>query len=281
MNEQLSGIAHKYQELLENYEPYLLSYPENFSKFNFNPFGVEIPEKNRLSCVNSKNAIFFNALQSLDKLTFGPVGMPMDKWIFFDCGEMVGGIFGFGIRPNKLDADTLWRYDLMDINYDGLIPLSMYISIPMAKPGAWFGHNLCSANSFLGNKMQLSGLAFLTKVLGVKTFNMRESFGATQWNSGALNIHLQMTDMDIISAFTPAHSFNETITYRSFYDDKALIKSLSGVKRIVFDWDRLIVANDREAIRELQREIELGAKFTIIGRPLNINDEICLPLREG
>ncbi|MBL6992133.1 MAG: hypothetical protein ISR65_20280 [Bacteriovoracaceae bacterium] len=280
MSDELQSIDSKYKSLLDRFEPYVLSYPDNFSMFNMMPFGVEIPEENRLSCIDSKNAIFFNALQSLDKLTFGPVGMAMDKWIFFDCGEMPGGIFGLGIRPDKLDEDALWRYDLKDTKYTGLIPISMFIAIPMAKDKAWFGHNLCSANRFLGDKIPLSGLALLTKVLGVKTYKIEEMFGATQWNSGALNIHLQMADMEIVSSFTPAHSFNETITYRSRYLDEFLLKSLSGEKRVANSWDRLIISNDRDAIRELQYEIEDGKKFKIIGRPMMIDGETCIPIKE-
>ena len=33
--------------------------------------------------------------------------------------------------------------------YDGLIPYSMFIAIPMLQPGGWMGHNLASANRSL------------------------------------------------------------------------------------------------------------------------------------
>jgi hypothetical protein len=277
-NEKLNVAAPKYLDILSKTEPYVLGYPENMSDFNLSPFGVDIPKKNILSCIDSSNAIFYDALQTLDKLSFGPVGMPMEKWVFFDCGEMVGGIFGLAIPAEKADEDLFKTYGL-DLSYKGLIPVSMYIAIPMASRKSWFGHNLCSANSFLGEKYSFSGLAILTKVLGIKTFNFSKGIGATQWDSKALHIHLQMADMEILSAFTPAHSFDQTITYRSDYCDENLLASLSGNKRLAETYDFLVDGKDEKVAKELQERIVAGEKFKIVGRPIAKDGKVYLPIK--
>ena len=275
----LLPIAAKYQQMLESTEPYILTFPGNLPEYNLCPFGREIPRKNILSCVDARNAVFFNLLQRLDTLSFGPVGMPMEKWVFFDCGEMPGGIFGLGISGDKLTDEILNKYQL-DKNYKGLVPISMYIAIPMANRSSWFGHNLCSANSFLDDSYAFSGLALLTKAFGVKVFNIRDCYGATQWESGALNIHTQLADMEVISAYTPAHSFSETMTYKSTYTDELLLNALSDKKREAGEYDLLVNVKDRSFIEKLQEQIISGERFAITGRPIYKGQEVFLPLKK-
>ncbi len=278
---ELAKTHPKYHRILEMTEPYLLTYPGNLDHMQLKPFGLEIPGANLISCIDSTRRDFFNALQMLDKLSFGPVGMPMEKWVFFDCGEMVGAIFGLAVRGDRLDPETLEAYGL-SVDYTGLVPVSMYIAIPMAKPGAWLGHNLCSANSFLSEHYNFSGLALLTKALGVKVMNMHEAFGATQWESGSLNIHLQLANMEVHSAYTPAHSFEKTMTYRSFYTDENLLAALSGVPRAAKDFDFLVDVSDDAFYKEMQKKIESASeRYTIVGRPLREEGKTLLPLKRG
>lgn len=274
-------IAQKYKDILNITEPYILGYPENFEKFNMSPFGHEIPVSNRLSCVDANNAKFYDLLQTLDKLSFGPVGMPMDKWVFFDCGEMVGGIYGLALRAKNAKKIVLEQYGV-DETYEGLIPVSMYIAIPMASNKSWFGHNLCSANSFLGSEYTFAGLALLTKAFGVKALNFTRSLGATQWDSKALNIHLQLSDMELKSAYTPAHSFEYTITYQADYHDDVLLNALAGNTRdaIKGTYDKLVDPTDFEYIKDLQKRIQNGERFKLVGRPQNVDGKGFLPIKK-
>lgn len=277
----LAKIHPKYREILEITEPYLLTYPGNLDHMDLNAFGIEIPKSNIISCIDSTKKDFFNALQMLDKLSFGPVGMPMDKWVFFDCGEMVGGIFGFAINAEKMKPEILKEYSLPE-GYKGLVPVSMYIAIPMAKKGAWFGHNLCSANSFLADLYNFSGLALLTKAIGVKVMNISEAYGATQWESGSLNIHLQLANMEVHSSYTPAHSFEKTMTYRSFYTEEKLLQALSGTSRVAEEFDFLVDVSDNEFYKEMQKKIEAGTEqYTIVGRPVYESGKTFLALKKG
>ena len=275
----LNNIHQKYKDILSSCVPYILTFPDNLKKYNLNPWGLNIEKENQLSCINSKNAMFFDLLQVLDQKSFGQVGMPMEKWVFFDCGEMVGGIVGLAKKAEDLPSNVLEVYGL-DKSYKGLVPFSMFIAIPMAS-GSWFGHNLCSANAFLGENFPLSGLALLTKSLGVTVLNIKEMFGATQWESPSIHIHSQLADMEIHSAYTPAHSFEKTMTYKSTYLEEDLISALSGKDRIASNPHSLIDVTDNYFYKDIQKKIEAGLKYKIIGRPISQDGKSFLPINHS
>ncbi len=280
MNKEiLSKIDSRYKLIIDELEPYVFSGPESFSHFKTDVWGMEIKDENFISCLNSKRKNFFLNLQALDAFSFGPVGMPMERWVFFDCGEMPGGIFGFGTKAKNLPAEILKNYKEIS-SPEEFLPLSMYIAIPMVT-GAWFGHNLCSANSVLKQHKEYKGLALLTKALGSLVFNITDHYGATQWDSGSLNIHLQLSPMELRSAFTPAHSFDETITYFSTYGEAKILAALQGSNVTVADYDFLVESKDRTKMVELQNEIEDGAQYKICGRPIYKDNKVFLPVKEG
>ncbi len=276
--ELLNSIDQKYKDILENVEPYVLGFKPNMANFDLRHRDFTIHEEYIGLWMDSKNSLFFDALQMLDKHSFGQVGMPMDKWVFFDCGEMVGAIVGFGLRAQNLSSDILKLYKL-DKQYTGLVPISMYIAIPMAS-GSWFGHNLCSANAFLPQKQKMPGLALLSKALGIQVMNFKEMYGATQWESKSLSLHIQIADMEIKSAYTPAHTFDKTMTYKSIYNQEKLINALLPKKRMADNYDRLVNVLDNKFYFEMQSEIENGMQFSIVGRPISENDILKLPIKE-
>ncbi len=278
----LEQVDKKYQDIIDKAELYCLSFPGNFSNFNFGPWNLKIKNDNQLSCIDSRNSIFFDLLQNLDKHSFGQVGMPMEKWVFFDCGEMVGGVVGFAVRSGDLDEITLEKYGLgKNNNYDGLIPISMYIAIPMAESGSWFGHNLCSFNSFVPTDKKLPGLAILTKALGIKVLNINRAYGATQWDSGSLNIHTQLAEMNVLSAITPAHSFIKTMTYQSDYSDAKLLDALAGKRASsCCEYDFLLEVSDVKKLKEMQHGIENRALFyRVVGRPQYEKSKTFIPIK--
>ena len=273
----LASLDTKYQKILKECEPFLLTYPENLKCYDLSPFGISIKKENLYSCIDSRKSIFFDLLHRLDGLSFGQVGMPMDKWVFFDCGEMPGGIFGFQVDVHYLPEDAKNEYQV-PAGYQGPIPICMYIAIPMASNGSWFGHNLFTANRVLGNK-GFPGIALLCKAFGVKVLKINKMFGATQWDSPSLNIHLQLADMAIYSSYTPAHSFCKTMTYVSYYTDQSSIAALSGKERVALKYDLLFDGEDEEALIQMQKEIEEKKfQYTIVGRPIMKGEKRFLPL---
>ena len=259
----IHDLASKYREILGKTELYVLSFPGTWEHLNLNPWGLEV--RHRISCVDQTQARFFDLLHSLDGLAFGPVGMPMEKWVFFDCGEMPGAVVGLAVRANQLTAEARAEYKVDD-RFEGIIPISMYIAIPMAGGKHWFGHNLSSANRVLNGSF--SGLGILTKALGLKVMQVESLYGVTQWNSVSLELHLQLAQMDIVSAYTPAHSFKNSVTYRSLYPDKTLREALSGVRRDAVAYDFLYPSDDEAFSIEMQKRVAAGEKFRIVGRPV-------------
>ena len=129
--------------LVQELVPYVVVTPFNRLGVDLCPFGWPVREEHIINPLAMRSDVFLTLLHKLDGLTFGPEGMPMPKWVFYDCAELPGAIYGLG-RP----AATLWTrarefFGVPD-DYDGIVPLSMYIAIPMHQEGVWFGHNLAS-----------------------------------------------------------------------------------------------------------------------------------------
>lgn len=276
MNNPLALLDPKYHHILSQAEPYILSYPENWKAFDLKPWGLVIPERNRLSCLSLKNEKFFELLHTLDDITFGPMGMPMEKWVFFDCAEMPGGITGMAIQSKSLPERVLKRFNITS-SYDGPVPISMYMAIPMVGPGCWFGHNLSSANNIL--KPGLPGLGLLTKALALKIFQIKTLFGATQWDSKAMHIHLQLGNMQIMSALTPAHTLKKTLSYKSTFTDEQILQALSGKTRKAAHWGTLIPADDENFLNTTQKQIEDGHDFHLVGRPVKKDGKVFYPAK--
>lgn len=149
---------------------------------------------------------------------------------------------------------------------DVFVPLSMWVAIRCAEAGAWFGHNLSSANLLFDDAHRLRGLGTLTKVLGIRLTRATKQYGATQWDSDSISLHLRMGDMHLLSAFTPAHTHAETLSYRIEVDGDRLWDCLqAGWRRPAARVDRTIEGDGSAAIRALHREIEAGARWRIVG----------------
>lgn len=273
-------LHERYLHILASTTPYLLTFPGNLKYYNLRPFGIPIQKENLFDCTSQKNATFYDLLQRLDQISFGPVGMPMDKWVFYDCGEMPGGVFGFGIAADKLPPEGRQAFllDTRFAGYRGLVPIVMYITIPFPKKGLWFGHNLSSAGKQLG-AMAFPGLGLFAKAMAIEVFKIKEMIGATQWDSPSLNIHLQLSDMDILSAYTPAHTFPRTLTYRSTYTRTTQKRALSGKAREATAYDFLLLEDDEAKMIEIQNEIERRkTRFVIRGRPIQQGEKLAIPI---
>ena len=259
-------------QILEELTPYVVVTPFNRSYLDTCPFGVQIPDENFVNPLRLESEGFLLLLQQLDALTFGPEGMPMPRWVFFDCSEMPGAIFGFAKKAADVDDETRVLYGIPD-DYDGLVPHSMYIAIPMTPPGAWFGHNLCSISPSLSSN-RLKGLGSLTKSLALKCFRTKQFYGATQWDSSALFIHAKFGPLGLMTAYTPAHSEPLTLTY-FFEVTEAGLLNAAGDPTITIPRDEAdftLAHAEEEKIIALQDEIEAGGRYIIPSAPIPESD---------
>jgi hypothetical protein len=264
MELKASDLTAAYQRILGRCEPFLITYPANHAALDLSPYGYRIAEEQRYTATSLASRDVVDGLHRLDAVTFGDQDMLMPRWVMFDCGEFPGVVFGFGMRARELPDYARKAYEVTDRD-DAFVPLSMWVAIRCAEEGAWFGHNLSSGNLILRGDHALPGLAVITKIFGVRVARARRQYGATQWQSKSIGLHARLGEMQILSAFTPAHTHPETFAYLIEVDDDELWASLRpGWQASAAQGELTFMADDSAAIRELHDEIEAGARFALV-----------------
>jgi hypothetical protein len=194
--------------------PYVFVRPENRIKKPGERFQLDwFPEspiyKNPLQM---KETPFADAILKLEHACFAKSGMTMPRWVFYDCAIIPGFVAGFAIHRNKASKEIL---DILQPSDDlEWIPISLFIIIPTMAPQEWVAHNLCSINSLVSDNSKLYGVGFLTKAFGLWYANVEVCCGITQWNSPAVRLHTHYGDFEVLTAYTPVHSYARTLTYR-------------------------------------------------------------------
>lgn len=254
--------------IFDTLSPFIITPAGALDAVDAAPFGLTT--RWHIDPLVAANGPFFRLLQRLDQLTFGPEGMPMDRWVFYECAELPGAIYGFALPARELSADERQAMQVPD-GYVGPVPLSMYIAIPMrtaaGAPRTFFGHNLASLNRVFPER-GLRHLGSITKALALGAFRAERSYGATQWASMALFIHTKFGPLELATAWTPTHSFPETLTYRCEVDRLAL-RAAAGDPSAALprpNAERYLRFDDAAGMQSLQRAIESGRRFVICGR---------------
>ena len=258
-------LAPRYRMILEHCEPFVVTYPGNHGALDLEPFGLRISSERIYDPTRLHSRGVIDGLHHLDGFSFGGQEMLMPRWVLFDCGEFPGIVFGFGRLAKHLTEDLRRAYDVVAPERDeSFVPLSMWVAIRCAEDGSWFGHNLSSSN-YTAKARPLPGLGTLTKIFGVRLARVQRQYGATQWTSTSLNIHLALGSMELLGAYTPAHTHAETFTYRVDIEDARLTAPLQrGWVRETEGGDRYVDSDDPGAIRELHGEIEAGRRFRLV-----------------
>ncbi len=160
------------------------------------------------------NDVYFaNALLNMEERAFSSTDMAMPRWVFYDCAIMPGYISGFAHKTETLPES--FRKILGEENLKGeWTPISMFIVIPTMVKNEWVAHNLSSMNALVPKEDRFFGLGFLSKAFGLSYGNIEVCCGVTQWDSPALRLHSHYGYFEILTAYTPAHSYAHTLTYR-------------------------------------------------------------------
>lgn len=262
--------------LFETLQTYVVATPSNAECLDRAPFGVPIDVV--IDPLRVGSGRFLDRLQRLDVITFGPEGLPMDKWVAFDCAQLPGFTYGFCMPVAALDPREREAFELAD-DAEGFVPVSTYIAIPMFEDGAWFGHNLASLNRAFPWR-SLHHLASITKAMALRAFGCQRFIGATQWTSMALHIHTRFGPLTLDTAYTPAHTKPETLTY-SFDVTEESLRAAMGDPEVTLARpkpDFELDAEDVEGMRRLQRGIESGARFALVDRPRVVEGRVVHPI---
>ncbi|HHH28212.1 MAG TPA: hypothetical protein ENK57_07685 [Polyangiaceae bacterium] len=246
-------------------EPFLVTRGDPAGRYDLEPFGLTVSPGLCYEATRSATGAVIDRLVQLDSLTFGPEGMPMPRWMFYELAALPGAAFGFGLDAGVLPDESRGRLGLGD-DARGLVPVSMYIAIPIM-PRVWCGHNLASLKRVLP-ELGLRRLASRTKAFALRCLRCEQQIGATQWDSDALFVHAKFGVLELLSAWTPAHEFPATLTYRLDVTEAGLRHALGeGDPPAAPPADFEIDADDHAAMRTLQTRIEAGERFAITGKP--------------
>lgn len=258
--------------------PFLVSPRWNRARLDAAPLGLPVAPEHIYDPLHVGTAPLLRQLERLDALTFGPEGMPMPRWLFFDGAEMPAAIVGLGRPANALSDRARELLAVPSDATEALIPLSMYIAVPTLEPRAIMGHNLASVNRTLPEE-ELRGLATLTKALGIAAFRARVVYGATQWRSPALGVHVRFGALELVTAHTPAHSNPRTLTYRVRVSTSSLRLSATGsAPALEVRGTRLIDADDEAAQKRLHERLRAGESYAIVGPPRTEGDRVLIPI---
>ena len=154
---------------------------------------------------------FTDQILNVENKVFGEK-LAMARWVFYDCAIMPGITSGFAIHRDAASESV--KSIARPSDKSEWIPLSLFITIPTIRGGEWVAHNLSSINSTLPEADRFYGLGFLTKAFGLWYANIETCCGMTQWRSPALKLHSHYGDIEILTAWTPSHTYAQTLTYR-------------------------------------------------------------------
>jgi hypothetical protein len=157
--------------LLERLRPYVVATEDHQARFDLAPFGLSIRPDARFDPLREASTTFLEMLRKLDTATFGPEGMPMPRWVFFDGAELPGGIAGYGEDAAAVPPETRALLGV-PAGYTGLVPYAMFIAIPTHESGIWMAHNLASIARMVPG-VDFAGLGGLTKATGLVVYRAR------------------------------------------------------------------------------------------------------------
>lgn len=243
--------------------PYVYVRPENRipdpgKRFSMNWFPMEPLFKNPL---RMDEVDFADQIIRLESRAFAASNMPMPRWVFYDCAIVPGFVAGFAIHHSKATPEMLEV--LQPLPNTEWLPISLFIIIPTMAPKEWVAHNLCSINSLIPAEQAVYGLGFLTKAFGLWYANVEVCCGVTQWMSPAVRLHTHYGDFEVLTAYTPVHSYARTLTYRMVTDTKEWKRFFAREQAPDF-YDKYEEAGfdvdpkDDNSLKAFQRRLEAG-----------------------
>jgi hypothetical protein len=264
----LTHLSSRNPELLSRLVPFAVATDPVRERLDLQPFGQTIAPDHLFDPLHGGSAFLLERLGALDRATFGPGEMAMPRWILLDGAGLSGAIIGLALDAKHASAGAR---ELLGIESSqaGPLPYSMYIAIPSFEADTWVGHNLASLAARRPAGENLRGLGSLTKALALRALGASRQLGAAQWDSVALKVHTRMGPLQLLTAWTPAHTKPATFTYRAQIDEDCL-RHLAGdpggrVSRP--EAEEHLRTDDHQAMQALQRRIESGERWCIAGPP--------------
>ncbi|MFT7578546.1 MAG: hypothetical protein ACI9MR_000204 [Myxococcota bacterium] len=253
-----------YRRILDTCVPYLVAREPVVRDLDRSPLGIPLDQAHLFDPQVVRNGPFLELLKRLDELTYGARSLQMPSWVFYDCAVIPGAVFGFA-RPAAALAPWVRQTLQVPDDYDGLVPMSLFIAIPMAHREARLVYSLDSINQVASGAAP-EGLWRLTLAAGTAALGIDVMVATVQWRSPRLALYASLGPLKVMTAWTPAHDICETATLYVFTDDAARERLLHGAAGTT-QADRYLDADSYEEMAALQREIEEGLDVWVVGPP--------------
>ncbi len=283
-------MLYNYADILKRCEPFLIAHRGIQDHLDRSPLGIDIPEGNIIDPQLRRYEGMLGMMRLVDRLTYGPYGMQMPDWVFYDCAVMPGAVFGLGMRVSQLEP---WALEAMKVpaGYDGLVPVTQFIAIPMLEGFAdhdgpisdtWLMYSMGGINQ-VSPGMAPPGVFKLTLVMGLSVFPIQTLYGTTQWRSPKLAVYVDLGPIELVTAYTPAHTLPRTLSFRIPIQQQHLDSVLASPRvsphapppNAVLDLDNV------HELRELQRDIEAGWCVQVVGHPTTYGAHIRIALHRS
>lgn len=269
----------KYEKLVARCRPYAVLNDPVRPNCDLSPLGLEIAPEHQFNPFSRSSNNYLDWLAWLDRKTFGLLGMEMPRWVLYDCSEMPGGICGFCMPFDSLPR-SMFQGAIPKVSASTPVPVSMAIAIPVAEKGGWLKHTLCSINE-ISHQAAPPGLRTITFAMALAVFKVKTLYSTLQWRSSELRIHVKFGDLELLTAYTPAHTEPRTLTYRLSVEPEGLQRGLAGktAYRDAPSNSFYLEADDVDGMIELQHRIEAGERIFVCGRPIRDGSSTFVPLR--
>jgi hypothetical protein len=204
---------------------------------------------------------FANQILNLEGQAFSHTALRMPRWVFYDCAVIPGVVCGFAKKTKSLTKNEIKALK-PDLKLEWT-PISLFIIIPTVRQGEWIAHNLCSMNSLVKNEAdELYALGFLTKAFGLWYANVEILCGMFQWGSPAIKLHSHYGPFQILTAYTPVHTYPTTMTYRALIDTRYWLSFFTGGDGVDLslykDTGLKVDPKKVTSLKALQTQIEAG-----------------------
>lgn len=270
-----------YQRLLDTCVPYVIAREPVRPYLDLAPLGLEVAPDNLVDPMRAASGPFIDLVKRLDDATYGPLALSMPSWVLYDCAVMPGVVFGFGRPAPSLEP---WVKTVLQVpdDYEGLVPMSILISIPRVDRQSVLVYTLCSINQVAAGAAP-EGLWRLTLAAGTQALGCDRMMATCQWRSPQLGLFAGMGPLELVTAWTPAHDNPTTCTFTVTTDQAARERLLRGDLTDPEAIHRYLDADDQAAMQALQAELETGAQIAIAGPTETRGSETRVPLqiREG
>lgn len=269
------------------YTPYFVARPPITGMLRNRPMGFEVPSDHLFDPLKIASADFVTLVHRLHARVCGPFGMPMEPWVQYDCALMPGLTFGLGHPAKDLPRAIRKGLEVGD-DYDGPVPLSVGMAIPLPDRKTWVLYSIGSLDAVAPGTGP-AGLLRLTLALGTAALGVPEVISILRWRSPLLGVLAGLGPLRLITAWTPAHDHPDTVTVSVRADDEGRRRLMRGVgvDEGVDEGvdggvnDRFVDADDTEGMRRLQDEIEAGEAIHIVGPARDEGTRLLLPIRKS